>query len=173
MNISRLELKVPPVAVFLIAAALIYFIHPKALLENIPILSEVANIAKSAGDETTFNFVVKFISAASFTLGTGVGIAAVVTFRRAKTSVDPIHLDKASQVVRHGVFAYSRNPMYLGLALILLALCLYLHNLLGIIFILLFICYLNRFQIRPEETMLKSLFGKEYESYLDEVRRWI
>jgi protein-S-isoprenylcysteine O-methyltransferase Ste14 len=100
--------------------------------------------------------------------------ARVTSFRRAQTTVDPTRPAKASALVVGGVYRLSRNPMYLGFLLLLLAWGVYLSHLPSLLLApLAFVLYLNRFQITPEERALESLFGDEYRAYKREVRRWL
>ena len=68
---------------------------------------------------------------------------------------------------------YSRNPMYLGFLLLLLALACYLMNVAAMALLPLFVLYMNRFQIAPEERFLLQKFGAEYQAYCERVRRWL
>jgi len=75
--------------------------------------------------------------------------------------------------VTSGIYRYTRNPMYLGLLLILLGWAVFLANIVAFIFLPAFIAYLNRFQIRPEEKAMASLFGQDFANYRSKVRRWL
>lgn len=98
---------------------------------------------------------------------------AIGGFGKAKTTVSPLAPEKASSLVTGGIYRLSRNPMYLGMALLLLAFALKLGTLWGLVFIAVFVIYINIMQIKPEEKALKDLFGDEYEAYCKQVRRWI
>lgn len=100
-------------------------------------------------------------------------VSALLTFWKAKTTIDPNHLHKATTVVKHGIYKFSRNPMYLALLIYLTALTIYMANLYALPLPVLFVLYMNRFQIQPEESMMTSLFGEAYLSYKNQVRRWI
>lgn len=102
-----------------------------------------------------------------------IGILALYDFHKHQTTFHPHTPEKTSKVVNTGVFAYSRNPMYLSLALILTALAVYLQNYPSFTIILLFIWYITRFQIIPEERMLNKLFPSNYQAYCQKVRRWL
>lgn len=102
-----------------------------------------------------------------------IGIMSLWQFWRVKTTVDPIALEKASQLVVSGVYRFSRNPMYLSLALLLLAWGLWLGSLSAVIFLIVFLFSITQLQIKPEEKVLEKLFGEEYRSYKQKVRRWI
>jgi protein-S-isoprenylcysteine O-methyltransferase Ste14 len=105
--------------------------------------------------------------------GLAVVIAGVLEFRRARTTVDPVHPEKATAVVDSGLYRFTRNPMYLGMVLTLLAWTVFLANPLTLAGPVLFILAMNRFQIGPEERALTQLFGDPYRAYLGRVRRWI
>lgn len=105
-------------------------------------------------------------------LGAVVCLSGVVSFRRAKTTVNPLKPETASSLVASGVFRYSRNPMYLGFALILVAWAAFLSSPIALLGVVGFVLYINRFQIAPEERALMSLFGQEFVEYKLRVRRW-
>ena len=98
---------------------------------------------------------------------------AVRQFKAASTTINPLKPEEASSLVTSGIFNYSRNPMYLGLALILIAGSLFLDTWSGVLFVPLFVLFMNQFQISPEETAMQNLFGKEFDAYRNRVRRWI
>ena len=112
-------------------------------------------------------------AAAVLLLGLVCCIAGVISFRRARTTVDPRTPAECSALVCSGIYRYTRNPMYVGFSLILLAQSLYLQSLIGLVVTLLFMAYLQRFQIKPEEQALHQLFGREFEYYCQRVRRWL
>lgn len=105
--------------------------------------------------------------------GAAVCLAGVVAFRRARTTVDPTRPEKASSLVRDGVYRFTRNPMYLGFFLLLGGLALLLGNGLALLMAAAFVPYMNHFQIEPEERALARLFGTEFDLYRREVRRWL
>jgi protein-S-isoprenylcysteine O-methyltransferase Ste14 len=102
-----------------------------------------------------------------------IGSLALIDFRKHKTTYHPHTPEKTSTVVNSGIYAYSRNPMYLALVLILLALALYFKNLTCFGVIPLFIGYITQYQIKPEEVMLNKLFPADYQVYREKVRRWL
>jgi protein-S-isoprenylcysteine O-methyltransferase Ste14 len=106
-------------------------------------------------------------------VGLTFGVAAMRSFLREKTTMNPIKPGAASSLVTSGVFRFTRNPMYLSLALYLLAWTAYLSNWLAFLFVPMFVLYINEFQIKPEERALFALFGAEYASYKERVRRWL
>ncbi|MFN7553410.1 MAG: methyltransferase family protein [Pseudomonadota bacterium] len=105
--------------------------------------------------------------------GVGVALAGVVEFRRTRTTVNPIAPGKATALVEGGVYRWTRNPMYLGMALVLLGFALWWASVPGLALVGGFCAYLTRFQILPEERVLRGLFGEPYAGYVARVRRWI
>ena len=113
--------------------------------------------------------LVFFIAAA----GVALDVMGILAFRRARTTVNPLKPERASSMVTHGIYRFTRNPMYLGMVMFLLAWAIHLAALLPFIGPLVFVLYITRFQIRPEERALKELFGDEYVAYAARVRRWL
>jgi protein-S-isoprenylcysteine O-methyltransferase Ste14 len=150
-----LELKVPPVAVIFFIAALMWLVS-------------------WAGP--AFGFVLPLRNLLAVSLGVAgavTSILGVVSFRRAKTTVNPMKPEESSFLVLSGVYAHSRNPMYLGFLLILVGWAIFLSNTLAFLLLPAFIFYMNRFQIEPEERALTSLFGQAFFAYKSRVRRWL
>ena len=106
-------------------------------------------------------------------LGVAAAVFGNVSFRRAKTTVNPFKPETASSLVTSGIYRVTRNPMYLGMLLVLVGWAVFLANGLAVIAIALFPAYITRFQIKPEERALMALFGEQYASYSSRVRRWI
>ena len=100
-------------------------------------------------------------------------LLAVREFHRARTTINPLKPESASVLVQRGIFARSRNPMYLGLAGVLLAWTVFLGATAGFAVIAVFVIWMNRFQIRPEENAMAALFGAEFTKYRSRVRRWL
>ncbi len=152
---KKLELKVPPVALFFLVVLLMY-----GLKEMMP------------GLKITVPFV-GFVSIGLASIAIFVGVAGVMEFHKAKTTVNPVKPESASTVVDSGIFSYTRNPMYVALLLVIIALGLWWQHLSVILCSVLFVAYMNRFQIKPEERALERLFGEDYVDYKNQVRRWI
>jgi len=102
-----------------------------------------------------------------------IGLAAVYGFRRAKTTVNPLKPEASTALVTGGLYRWTRNPMYLAMLLLLLAWACIVSNWAALAILPLFVAYLNRFQIGPEERALQARFGAEFESYRRKVRRWL
>jgi protein-S-isoprenylcysteine O-methyltransferase Ste14 len=100
-------------------------------------------------------------------------MAASMQFRRAHTTIDPHQPAAASTLVTSGVYGWTRNPMYLGLALLLAGFAIKLGSLTALAGPLLFVAVIQRVQIRPEEHALHMRFGQDYERYRQRVNRWL
>lgn len=105
--------------------------------------------------------------------GAAIALLGVRAFARARTTVDPRVPHKSSSLVRSGVYRISRNPMYLGIALLLGAWALWLAHAPALLGVPAFVLYMNRFQIDAEERMLQRTFGADFERYRAQVRRWL
>jgi protein-S-isoprenylcysteine O-methyltransferase Ste14 len=150
-----LELKVPPPAVALVIAALMWLL---------------ARAAPALGFAIPARILVAIVLAAA---GVATAVAGVTTFARAKTTVNPTTPEKSSALVSWGIYKVTRNPMYLGLLFVLTAWSIFLSNPLPFLLLPVFMLYINRFQITPEERALTALFGRDFVSYQARVRRWI
>ena len=105
--------------------------------------------------------------------GLALVVAGGVSFRRAKTTVNPINPHRTTELVVDGVYRYTRNPMYLGFLWMLFAWGIFLGSLLALIGLPIFVWIITQFQILPEEKVLAEKFGQDYQTYLSEVRRWM
>lgn len=120
--------------------------------------------------ETTFRYSI----AGVFLLFGLVGVVSGgISFRLAGTTVNPMKPELARNLVTSGIYRISRNPMYVGLAIILCAWSMVLGSLWLLPFVILFIIYIHRFQIIPEEKALINAFGNEFKSYKKQVRPWL
>jgi len=106
-------------------------------------------------------------------LGVAIAAAGIVSFAKARTTVSPVNPGRATALVRSGIYRWTRNPMYLGMALLLLGWTIVLGHPGGLAAIIVFVAYIEVFQIRPEERALTELFGDAYVGYCKRVRRWI
>ena len=113
------------------------------------------------------------IAVAMGVIGALIAFSGVREFKGASTTVNPLKPDNASSLVTSGVFRFTRNPMYLGMVLVLLGNAVYLENLWSAVAILAFILFIDRLQIVPEERAMQSLFGTSFSDYCRDVRRWI
>nr|WP_321412330.1 isoprenylcysteine carboxylmethyltransferase family protein [uncultured Allomuricauda sp.] len=107
-----------------------------------------------------------------FGLGIVIILVSIIQFSIKKTTVDPLNPEKAKKLVTNGIYNFTRNPMYLGMLLFLLAYGLHLGNAFNTLVAAGFVSYMNHFQIKPEEKALKKMFGQEYNIYCKLTRRW-
>lgn len=150
-----LELKVPPPVVTLLAALAMWGVALVTPPLAVPgRLRAAAAIVLAAG-------------------GLASAISAVLAFRRARTTIHPLQPETSSALVTTGIYRVTRNPMYLGLAMLLIAWAALLSSLWALLVLPLFAIYLTRFQIVPEERALAGIFGGDYAAYRARVRRWL
>ena len=120
-----------------------------------------------------FSYSNNRISLLLLILGLAVFMSAVKSFRRQKTTVNPLEPRQASSLVTSGIFKFSRNPMYLGMLIILLSITFKFNLIGGLIASLFFYIFITKFQIIPEEVAMNELFGNEFIDYSKKTRRWI
>jgi protein-S-isoprenylcysteine O-methyltransferase Ste14 len=106
-------------------------------------------------------------------IGLAIAVAAIVRFRQARTTTNPMDPSKASRLVMDGVFRISRNPMYLGLELLLIGWAVWLGSASPWLIPPLFAIFITVVQIIPEERALEQRFGDQYRTYRRRVARWI
>jgi protein-S-isoprenylcysteine O-methyltransferase Ste14 len=120
-----------------------------------------------------WGFTTQAITGLLVLLGLILDSGGLLSFIRSKTTINPVKIEKASALVTGGVYRFTRNPMYLGMAFLLTALAIWLQTPLAFVGPVLFVGYITRFQIIPEERALLKLFGQEYLDYSQRVRRWL
>ena len=152
---NRLEHRIPPPVVGVACALLMWL------------------LARSTPSLTLLLPGSVFIAVLLALAGLAVSAAGILAFRKARTTVNPLEPGNASTIVATGIFARTRNPMYLGMLVELLAWATYLSNPAALLGAVAFVLYINRFQIGPEERALAAKFGDSYAAYLTRVRRWI
>lgn len=108
-----------------------------------------------------------------FSVGAVTAVLGMWEFIKVKTTMDPRYPDKASQLVVAGIYQLSRNPMYLGFLLMLAGWVFYLNNIIALLWLPIFVLFMNRFQIQPEERYMAQKFGQQFVNYAAKVRRWI
>ncbi|MEO1251623.1 MAG: isoprenylcysteine carboxylmethyltransferase family protein [Pseudomonadota bacterium] len=113
------------------------------------------------------------IAIAIASVGLAIDLISVAAFLRAKTTVNPMAPERAEHLVVDGLYRISRNPMYLGLLLILIGWGVWLGNPLSLLIIPAWMFVITEIQIKPEERALSQVFGDDYDAYRRRVRRWI
>ena len=146
-------LKIPPPILVLILASSNYFSSKKIDLIHLPNQDLISILILLIGMLILINPIFKFI--------------------KSKTTIDPIKFKKVNKLITSGIYKYSRNPMYLGLLMIVISTSIFYLNIFSITTPLFFYFWINRFQIKREEIFLTEKFGKEYLLYKAKTRRWI
>lgn len=149
-----LELKIPPLLLMLLFAAIMW---------------SIAQITPAFMFLDSIKVVLLMVAVVT---AVGLTLAGALEFRRAQTTVNPTAPESTSSLVTSGIYQFTRNPMYVGFFIALIGWGCFLGNVYALVFSLLFVPYMNKFQILPEEKMLFQLFGQQYKDYCDSVRRW-
>lgn len=152
--LNALELKVPPLALMFLFGALMWLV------------SAYSAVTIAVPRPLAFALVV-------CSVGFAIVLAGVLAFRRAKTTVNPLTPEATTAMVTSGIYRFTRNPMYLGFLIALAGWAMYLSNVLAFALLPLFVWYINRFQILPEERALSTRFPQAFAAYKASVRRWI
>ena len=150
-----MKLKIPPLAQ-LIACGLIGGLAAEAL----PQLAYYSSYIRTLG----------WVLIAA---GVLISAISVIEFIRAKTTVNPMSPSEAIRLVQTGLYRYSRNPMYLAMAAVLLGFCFLLQNAAALVAPILFVLAITYLQIIPEEQELARRFEKDFETYRQTTSRWI
>jgi len=153
---SRFETKVPPFIWWLWGLLITFYVS-----------ATFGDSLLDAGWARVVAFVLLFA-------GFGIAFAAIAKFRSAKTTSDPRDISRAENLVTDGVYQFTRNPMYLGLLLVLVGWGFWTGTILGaLIGPAFFVLIMTRLQIGPEERLLAEKFGDEYAAFAEQTRRWI
>lgn len=152
---DRLNTRVPPPLVMLLIAVAMAIYGWFSAASPLPLLGRILAAAALV-------IIAGFFAPRAFS-----------AFRRARTTASPTRIGEVSALVTSGVFARTRNPMYVTLALFLLALASGIGQPALLLGPVVFVSYVTRFQILPEERMLESRFGEAYLAYKARVPRWL
>jgi protein-S-isoprenylcysteine O-methyltransferase Ste14 len=153
--VSNLELKIPPDVVWVLVAGLMWFVSVRTPRVGLP-----APIRIGAAVALTV-------------AGVWMMVSARASLERANTTWRPMTPEDSSSLVTSGVYGFTRNPIYFGMLLVMLGLAVALASIWALITSAIFVVYIDRFQIVPEERALSATIGQEYLDYLASVRRWI
>jgi protein-S-isoprenylcysteine O-methyltransferase Ste14 len=152
---KSLELKIPPPAIALLVAAAMWALSRVTSSLQVP-----------TGVRLLLALAVALVAI-------GFSAAGVISFRLAKTTLNPTQPQLTSSLVSSGIYTVTRNPMYVGLLLLLIAWAIFLSSIWALLGPAAYFLYIGRFQIAPEERALTALFGAEYIAYVSKVRRWL
>lgn len=154
-RMSSLDHKIPPPAVGALVGLAMWLVAP-------------------IGPDLVLSPAVRYIGAAVLVVaGLAFDLLGLLAFRGSQTTVNPLRPERASALVTAGVYRITRNPMYVGMCFLLSAWAVYLSALLPLAGPVVFVLYITRFQIRPEERALSRLFGEQFAQYTARVRRWL
>jgi protein-S-isoprenylcysteine O-methyltransferase Ste14 len=154
-QVPRLELKVPPDVVWLLIAGMMWIASAVTPGIAIPMAFRVGIALVLAG------------------VGVGLIVNARVTLDRAHTTWSPSAPGRTTRLVTSGIYRFSRNPIYLGMLLVMIGWAVVLASPVAVVLSAAFVLYIDRFQIRPEERTLSALHGQDYRDYAERVRRWV
>ncbi len=153
--VNRLELKIPPLIQVLIITIVMWAF---SFIFSTAVFAIPGHV---------------WIALALAILGAGIAGLGVLAFHKAHTTIDPRTPNATSELVVSGIYQWSRNPMYLGFLLILTGWAMYLASIPALLLLPVFVLYMNRFQIEPEECFMTDKFGEMYKQYQTTVKRWL
>ncbi len=110
------------------------------------------------------------VSILTVALGFGIAGWSAIWFWRKKTTIEPRHMP--SSLIIEGPFRINRNPIYTGMALVLLGLAFWLGDIIAVLPVILFPFIITRRFIKDEESRLRQVFGKQADVYIAGSRRW-
>jgi protein-S-isoprenylcysteine O-methyltransferase Ste14 len=154
-QVPHLELKVPPDAVWLLIAGMMWIASAVTPGISIPMALRVGIALVLAG------------------VGVGLIVDARIALDRAHTAWSPRAPGRTTRLITSGIYRFSRNPIYLGMLLVMIGWAVVLTSPVALVLPAAFVAYIDRFQIRPEERALSTLLGQDYQDYAERVRRWI
>jgi protein-S-isoprenylcysteine O-methyltransferase Ste14 len=153
---TQLELKIPPDVVWIAVGGLMWL---------------AARV--NAGGFGAGELLRLPLAAVLIAIGVALMVAARVALNRAGTTWRPTEPGSTTALVTSGVYRFSRNPIYVGMEIVLLGWAIVLASPAAALVSVLFVAYMNLFQIRPEEMILSVSLGQEYRDYSQRVRRWV
>lgn len=150
-----LKLKIPPLVLCGLAALLMWL------------------CARWLDVHTTYGTLWSLLVMLVIVVGLTICSLALLTLYLGKTTIDPRFPYKTIRVITKGIYGYSRNPIYLGLLVVLLGWNLYLNSFYATPGLPLYMWLVTWLQIIPEESALADRFGNAYREYCLRVRRWL
>ena len=152
---KSLELKIPPPIYALSIALLMWLLN-----KYIPITHFIESPWNRAG-------LVIIVAAGTLDLW------SLFLFLKKHTTFNPMKPENTTGLVTKGLYQYTRNPMYVGLLIILSGYAVWLGSLTPFLVLPLFYWLITEMQIKPEERVLIKKFGEDYQAYKNSVRRWL
>ncbi len=152
---KALELKIPPPVYALSIALLMWLLN-----KYIP----VAVLVQAPWNKVGLAIVV---------IAGTLDLWSLFLFIKQRTTVNPMKPANTSDLVVSGLYKISRNPMYVGMLIMLLGFAVWLGSLTPFLVLPLFYFVITQMQIKPEEKFLLEKFGTQYQTYKESVRRWL
>lgn len=152
---KSLELKIPPPVYALSIGLLMWLLN-----KYIPVTHFIESPWNKIG-------IAVIVVAGSFDLW------SLFLFLKKRTTPNPMKPENTTGLVVNGLYKYSRNPMYVGLLIILTGYAIWLGSLTPFLVLPLFYWAITEMQIKPEERVLTDKFGEDYQTYKNSVRRWL
>ncbi len=149
-----LEHKIPPPLVGLLLAAAAWWLSPDGWWGDASLLRQT-------------------LAGALALAGLALDLTSVAAFVRERTTVNPLRPTRTTVLVIAGAYRFTRNPMYLGMALLLAGWAVLLGSWVSVAAPVVFVAFITRFQIVPEERAMAARFGQDYRAYCQRVRRWL
>jgi len=149
-----LEHKIPPPLVGLLLAAAAWWLSPDGWWGDASLLRQT-------------------LAGALALAGLALDLTSVAAFVRERTTVNPLRPTRTTALVIAGAYRFTRNPMYLGMALLLAGWAVLLGSWVSVAAPVVFVAFITRFQIVPEERVMAARFGQDYRAYCQRVRRWL
>lgn len=153
-----LQLKCPPPIVMIISIFIAFIASQR----------DVSFIQQQIADINNVIWPLGFVL-----IGGIIALAGVKEFISHHTTLNPLDPFKSTSLVVTGIYKFTRNPMYLGMLLVLLGCGDFLDTLLAYSGALFFFVYIDFFQIKPEEEVMQEKFGGSFSHYCRKVRRWL
>ena len=152
---KALELKIPPPIVALLVGVAMWKIASMLPALDVPL------------------FIRKVTAGVLLLIGAAIALPGFAALIKARTTFNSMKPKATSSLVTSGIYRFTRNPMYVSVLLMLTAWAIFLSSAWALIGPIVFVLYINRFQITPEERTLGAMFGTAYAEYNARVRRWL
>jgi len=137
-----------------------------------PVFLIVLMVAFLPGIRTPIEFYRLVTAGILFVVGVGISVATIVTMH-SRTTMDPLHPERTTVLLKTGIYGWSRNPMYVGGFIVSFGWAVLLGYAIAFIIPPIFMLWTTFFQILPEERCLKQKFGAEFDEYKLAVPRWV
>ncbi len=121
--------------------------------------------------QTILNAPITYSGAGMIAFGLFIVMWPAVTFGKVGTPIKPF--EDSTRLVTNGMYRITRNPMYLGMVVVLLGIAVLLGNASPFLIAPMFGWLIQTKFVKFEEALLEKTFGDEYLRYKQKVRRWL